>query len=194
MCATNMHCDDRVIDHLGMLSNELKVSFTGRKYTFCWEIVNAVYSSIPMYHSSQFFLKKYEEFIRSTSIIVVSKFKDWYKIDAHYSLDVTDPQKSKLASKGEHFFTWVTECLKEIVRRRQLLENESGDIEEIKTIKEKSPEMNKLLNIMLPKGEAQKFHFDQGRVQRAISDFEGVKTSIIDHLVRKTSSGGKEIM
>lgn len=137
-------------------------------------------------------MKKYIEVIRSTASIVKSKFKDWYKIGTDNVITIAESQRPRLTSKGEHYFIWVTECLKEIVKRRRLLEVESGDLQEMEYILEKSPEMNQLLNTLLPEGEAQKIHFNKRRVEKAISEFQAVQTSIKNHLVRKTSSGGEE--
>lgn len=194
-CETSLILDERVLKYLDILSNELKDPFTGLKYTFCWEIINTVYSSIPIY-SRKFSVKRFERVIQSTAVVVKSKFKQWYKIDTidtHYVLDVAESQRSRLASKGEHYFTWVTECLKEIVKRKRLLEDESGGCTEMKYILDMSSEMNTLLNIMLPKGEAQKIHFDQGRIKKVISEFNDVQTSITNHLVRTLSSDSEEL-
>ena len=135
----------------------------------------------------KFPVQKYEEVIQSTASVLKSRFKDWCKIDAHYCLDVTEPQWSKLTSKGEHYFIWVTDCLKDIGSKRRLLEDESGNSKEMKNILGKSPEMNQLLTTMLPEIEAQKLLFDPERVEKAISDFCKLETSITSHLLRKSS-------
>lgn len=171
-----------------MLSNELKAPLTGGKCTFCWEIINAVFSVIPGY-SRKFDLKRYKEVITCTSIIVKSKFNKWYKLDSdNCALDVNDSQRS---SMSEHYFTWVTECLKEIVRRRRVVRHEDGDRKEMEMISMKSPEMNKLLTMLLPKVEEQKLYFDKDKILKAISDFKDVVDSINNHLIRGVSSGEK---
>ena len=133
-------------------------------------------------------MKRYEEIIRSTAIIVKSKFKDWYKIDSDFVLTETNSQ-----TRG-YYFTWVTDCLKEILKKKRLLEREKGDEQEMNNIAKKASEMNMLLNIMLTQGEAQKLLFDQRRVDKTISEFRAIKTSITNQLIRKTSSGGEERM
>jgi hypothetical protein len=138
-------------------------------------------------------VKRYEEVIQSTASIVKSKSKEWYKIGTDNVITVAD-QRFKLISKGYHYFTWVTCCLEEIVKRWRLVEAEGGNHQEIKFIYERSPEMNKLLNVLLPKGDAQKFTFDQRKMKKTMSEFPAVQTSIVNHLVRKTFSGGEERM
>jgi hypothetical protein len=156
-------------------------------------IINAVYKIFPGY-SKKFSVKRYEEIIQSTAIIVQLKFREWYKTGTDYSITVAEHQRPKLTSKENNYFNWVTDCLQQIVKRRRLLEDESGDCEEMNFIFERCPEMNKLLNTLLPKGDAQKFNFDQGRVKKIISEFQAIQTSIGDHLVVKTISGGEERM
>jgi biotin-(acetyl-CoA carboxylase) ligase len=136
-------------------------------------------------------VKRYEEVIGSTAIIVKSKFKEWYKIGTDNVITVAESQRH---TKGDHYFVWVTESLKEIMGKRRLLEVRNGSLSEMSNILKKSPEMNKLINTLLPKGEAQKFHFDERRVKEIISEFQAVQTSITNHLVRKTSSSGEEQM
>ena len=157
----------------------------GKKRTFCWDIVDTVYSDIPEFNSNKFSVAKYEEILWSTKAVRL-KFKEWYSIDAHYILAVT----TRKSHENGHCFTWVTECLKEIMNQKRFLEDGSANYCQMISVLKSFPDMNKLLGLLLPDTEARKFRFDRRRIDEVIFEYQSVQASIINLMFRTTPAGG----
>lgn len=171
---------------LTTLSKE--VADSSKKKEFCWKIIDGLYENVPEYATS-FKIMEYFGVIESTASIVRSNFSRWYKIEGEKnSLEIKAHNKLK-----SHYYCWVTKCLKEVIASKKIVADENGTYDDLKAISESTPTMNKLLNVLMPPKEAEKFNFLQDEVSDVMSYFRKFEEEITNQLIKSYQSSEKNL-
>ena len=165
---------------------------SSRKYSFCWEIVDAIYNSPPKNTATSEWESPLHSFLlRGVGAIVQMKFSQWYK--------VTKDQENcclltiKLHVENSPFFIWVTKCLRSILDLGNRVKRRRVQHDEIGTLSLSLNHVNKLVDAMVLSEKSKlMFKCDPTWFSRNITEgFNDYRHRISSHLIK--SSYGKKL-
>ena len=173
-----MKHDGKMFEVLGKLSAKIANDITGKHLSFCWEVVNTLFGSIPEY-SAQFKLNQYTAIIESTGIIARSRFTEWFSLNvAKFHLT-----RKKVAFESP-YIVWVSDCFETILQNLVMMEEEKVDYGGTKTIYDKTSTMNRLLRLLMPKDIAQKLEVEDSKLKQVVNEFEDSRVALCKLLIR----------
>ena len=180
------------IDNLFSISNAVIQSpESSRKYSFCWEIVDAIYDSPPKNSATSEWESPLHSFLfQGVSEIVKMKFSKWYKLtkdQEDYLLTI------QLHVENSPFFIWVTKCLRSILELQNRVKRRRVQYDEIQALCLSLKHINKLVDaLVLSEKRKLVFKCDPTWFSRNIAeDFNTYRKRISSHLIKCSSTGKK---
>lgn len=161
---------------LKKISNKI-ANETGKHLSFCWNVINPLFGSIPEY-SAQFKLDKYTDVIESTGIIARSRFTEWFILNSAKFLVV------KKISTESPYVMWVFNCFKEILKNLEMMDKEKVDYGRIETISDNISTINELLQMLMPEDIAQKLKVKNSKLKKVADEFKNSRIALYKLLVR----------